>query len=110
MTDVTGFGLLGHLVEMCEGSDLSAEIEFQFNTRALIFWKNTFNNKSMPGGTHRNWESYGSKISVITEEQRIYFGRPSTSGGLLVSLMQPGQMSLRNFRLSKELFLNHLGS
>lgn len=85
MTDVTGFGLLGHLVEMCEGSNLSAEIEFNSIPR-FGFLEEYIQQKSMPGGTHRNWESYGVKISAITEEQKSILADPQTSGGLLVSV------------------------
>ena len=85
MTDVTGFGLLGHLCEVCEGSGLSAEIEFnkvpKFDFLDLYIQK-----KSMPGGTQRNWESYGHKISTVTEEQKVILADPQTSGGLLVSV------------------------
>ena len=40
----------------------------------------------MPGGTQRNWESYGSKVSEISDEQRAILADPQTSGGLLISV------------------------
>ena len=54
MTDVTGFGLLGHLTEMCEGSNLSAEIEFD---KIPVFdaVHEYIKQDCIPGGTHRNW-------------------------------------------------------
>jgi selenide,water dikinase len=85
MTDVTGFGLLGHLCEMCEGSNLSAEIKFS-NVPRFNFLQEYIHQKSMPGGTQRNWDSYGNKISDITEEQKAILADPQTSGGLLVSV------------------------
>ncbi|NOT74849.1 MAG: selenide, water dikinase SelD [Cyclobacteriaceae bacterium] len=85
MTDVTGFGLLGHLCEMCEGSNLSAEIEFD-KVPKFDFLETYIQQKSMPGGTQRNWESYGSKISSIDDRQRVILADPQTSGGLLVSV------------------------
>ena len=85
MTDVTGFGLLGHLCEMCEGSGLSAEINFSEVPR-FDFLDEYIQQKSMPGGTQRNWESYGNKISSISEEQKSILADPQTSGGLLVSI------------------------
>jgi len=85
MTDVTGFGLLGHLCEMCEGSGLSAEINFSAVPR-FDFLQEYIQQKSMPGGTQRNWDSYGQKIAPISEEQRIILADPQTSGGLLVSV------------------------
>ncbi len=83
MTDVTGFGLLGHLSEVCEGSGLSAEIEFT-KIPMFDFLDEYIQQKSMPGGTLRNWESYGSKISPITEYQKAILADPQTSGGLLL--------------------------
>jgi selenide, water dikinase len=83
MTDVTGFGLLGHLCEVCEGSGLSAEIEFG-KIPMFDFLEEYIQQKSMPGGTLRNWESYGSKISSITEYQKAILADPQTSGGLLM--------------------------
>jgi selenide,water dikinase len=89
MTDVTGFGLLGHLVEMCEGSNLSAEIIFD-DVPKFEFLQEYIQQKSMPGGTQRNWESYGHKISSITDEQKAILADPQTSGGILVSI-DPGK-------------------
>lgn len=85
MTDVTGFGLLGHLIEMCEGSGLSAEIDFD-RVPKFDFLDAYIENKSLPGGTGRNWESYGHKVSSISEYQRAILADPQTSGGLLVSV------------------------
>ncbi|HEY5824765.1 MAG TPA: selenide, water dikinase SelD [Cyclobacteriaceae bacterium] len=85
MTDVTGFGLLGHLTEMCEGSGLSAEIESTKIPR-FDFLDSYIQQKSTPGGTQRNWESYGHKINLVDESQRVVLADPQTSGGLLVSV------------------------
>jgi len=43
-----------------------------------------------PGGTQRNWNSYGQKVSVLTEEQRYVLADPQTSGGLLVAVSEEG--------------------
>ncbi|MFM8834750.1 MAG: selenide, water dikinase SelD [Cytophagales bacterium] len=83
MTDVTGFGLLGHLSEVCEGSVLSAEIEFQ-KIPKFDFLDEYLQQKSVPGGTQRNWDSYGHKIGSLGEMQRAILADPQTSGGLLV--------------------------
>jgi selenide, water dikinase len=85
MTDVTGFGLLGHLAEMCEGSDVAAEIEM--DKVPLIPSLNEYlEQRCFPGGTTRNWNSYGHKISGLTDEQRYLLADPQTSGGLLVAV------------------------
>ncbi|WP_426490154.1 selenide, water dikinase SelD [Hymenobacter sp. 102] len=83
MTDVTGFGLLGHLAEVCEGSNLTAEINFAKVPR-LPEAEQYRQQKAIPGGTVRNWDSYGHKVGPITDEQRAWLCDPQTSGGLLV--------------------------
>jgi len=85
MTDVTGFGLLGHLTEMCEGSRLSAAINFD-NIKQITPLDNYIKEGSVPGGTIRNWDSYGEKIGSLSEKQRSILCDPQTSGGLLVSV------------------------
>jgi selenide,water dikinase len=89
MTDVTGFGLLGHLSEMCEGSGLTAIIEFEKVPviPSLSFY---LDQKCFPGGTTRNWKSYGHKISPLTDEQKYILADPQTSGGLLVAVEAAG--------------------
>lgn len=87
MTDVTGFGLLGHLSEMCEASQLTALIDFE---KVPLLDKEILdcylNEKCIPGGTNRNWASYGHKIGKITEYQKSLLCDPQTSGGLLVAV------------------------
>ncbi len=86
ITDVTGFGLLGHLAEMAVGSGLSAEIYFNKIPTITPDLADYIKNKSVPGGTGRNWDSYGKKISSITEIQKAILADPQTSGGLLVAV------------------------
>jgi len=92
ITDVTGFGLLGHLLEMCEGSHFSAEIEFSKvpllhgNNEKINILDEYIEQKCIPGGTHRNWESYGRKISSLSEYQKTVLCDPQTSGGLLAAV------------------------
>jgi len=85
MTDVTGFGLLGHLVELCNGSKLSAIIEFEKIPR-LPHVENYIAQGCVPGGTHRNWESYGCQVSLKNENNHLLLGDPQTSGGLLLAV------------------------
>jgi selenide,water dikinase len=85
LTDVTGFGLLGHLSEMCEGANLSAEIDFNkipIIPEAIYYLKQN----AFPGGTTRNWDSYGHKINEITEFQKHLLADPQTNGGLLIAI------------------------
>ena len=85
MTDVTGFGLLGHLKEVCEGSDLRAEVDFA-DIKTLDGVRDYIAQGSVPGGTNRNFESYGHLISPLTDEQKAILCDPQTSGGLLVAV------------------------
>ncbi len=85
MTDVTGFGLLGHLTEMCEGSSLSAEIELDKIPRFAAVAE-YIELGCIPGGTHRNWESYGSKVKLKNEQDKLLLCDAQTSGGLLLAV------------------------
>ncbi len=85
MTDVTGFGLLGHLIEMAEGSDLTAELNYskvpQFPN--LDFYTSQV---CVPDGTFRNWSGYDPKVKGITGESLLILSDPQTNGGLLMSV------------------------
>lgn len=85
MTDVTGFGLLGHLSEMCEGSKLSAVIEMD---KIPVFpdVQQYINQDCVPGGTHRNWHSYGHHVQLKTDSDKLILCDPQTSGGLLIAV------------------------
>lgn len=87
MTDVTGFGLLGHLTEMCEASGTTAVLDISkiplLDEEAIDFY---LSENCIPGGTGRNWASYGHKIAELTDRQRQICCDPQTSGGLLVSV------------------------
>lgn len=86
MTDVTGFGLLGHLSEMAEGSDLSAIINFD---KIPVITPDIYEyiaQGSVPGGTNRNMDSYGHKIAPMTDTQTAILADPQTSGGLLIAV------------------------
>lgn len=87
MTDVTGFGLLGHLSEMCEASDAGAQIHFDalplLDAQAIHHY---IDEKCVPGGSQRNWDSYGHKIAPLDDRRRTICCDPQTSGGLLVAV------------------------
>lgn len=91
MTDVTGFGLLGHLVEMAEGSGLTAQLDYAAVPR-LPGVDYYLTEGCVPGGTLRNFDSYGDKIAPISEAQRDLLCDPQTSGGLLVAVAPEGEV------------------
>ncbi|MFC2970682.1 selenide, water dikinase SelD [Azotobacter bryophylli] len=90
MTDVTGFGLLGHLVEMADGSGLSAEIDFSAVPR-LPGVEHYLEQGCVPGGTLRNFDSYGERIAPLPELCKLLLCDPQTSGGLLVAVSPEGE-------------------
>ena len=85
MTDVTGFGLMGHLVEMCVGSGLDAELDIDA-VPVLPPVRDYIRQGCVPGGTGRNFSSYGHKLADMTEEQQALLCDPQTSGGLLIAV------------------------
>jgi selenide,water dikinase len=85
MTDVTGFGLLGHLLEICEGSGVNGVIDYEAVPKFEGVEKYIAMG-SIPGGTHRNWDSYGDKIAEMPDDIRFLLCDPQTSGGLLVAV------------------------
>lgn len=95
LTDVTGFGLLGHLSEMCEGSGLSAEISYQAIPK-MDMVEEYIAEKAVPGGTNRNFASYGDKIAPLTDLQRNILCDPQTSGGLLIAASPDMEQEVRN--------------
>jgi len=91
MTDVTGFGLLGHLIEMAEGSGLSAEIYYE-KIPVAGGVKDYISQKVFPDATTRNWSSYSQKVKfekgVNVMEAFTLLPDPQTNGGLLVAIKE----------------------
>ncbi len=90
MTDVTGFALLGHLLEICQGSNVAAVIDFEQVPR-LDFVNDYIDQGCVPGGCERNFESYGDQVGPLTAKQKILLCDPQTSGGLLVAVQPNGK-------------------
>ena len=88
VTDVTGFGLLGHLKEMCQNSGVSSKINFS----KLNFLPSVFDlaeSGIMAGGTRRNLDYLKDYVSFgpdLTELEHLLAADAQTSGGLLISL------------------------
>jgi selenide,water dikinase len=92
MTDVTGFGLLGHLHEMCKGSNLSATI--QYSALPLMPGLKYYLEQSvLPDATFRNWNAYSKDVytdpAVNAAQAFMILPDPQTNGGLLFSV-RPG--------------------
>ena len=91
MTDVTGFGLLGHLIEMAEGSGLSAEIYYD-KLPVAAGVREYISQRIFPDATTRNWSSYSDRVKfekgVNVMEAFTLLPDPQTNGGLLVSVKE----------------------
>lgn len=86
LTDVTGFGLGGHLREMCEGSGLQAVLEFE-RIPLLAAIHDYLDQGCTPGGTQRNFDSYGAVFGgELNLRQQQILCDPQTSGGLLIAV------------------------
>jgi selenide, water dikinase len=108
MTDVTGFGLMGHLSEMCEGSNLTAEVYFD-KVPIIIEALEYLAQKAIPGGTHRNFDSYGHKLADLTPDQKHLLCDPQTSGGLLIAVDPAGREEVLQLFAKYNLDLQPLG-
>jgi selenide,water dikinase len=87
MTDVTGFGLLGHLLEMCRGSGLAAHIEAA-DLPLLPGLQSLAQSGVVTGASARNWQSYGGDVRLaphLDATWQAVLTDPQTSGGLLVA-------------------------
>ena len=115
MTDVTGFGLLGHLTEMAEGSKLSAHINYDCVKQISTKLDDYINRGSVPGGTVRNWDSYGNKIKLPDSLHKVIIktvlADPQTSGGLLVAVDPEALDEMKSILIENEMneFIEPIG-
>lgn len=109
MTDVTGFGLAGHLLEMCEASKTSAVIKF-VDLPIIDESVNSYISQGcIPGGTNRNYDSYGSKLKLAEEEQRFILCDPQTSGGLLIAVSPDARTEVQDILGNEGLWSEPIG-
>lgn len=110
MTDVTGFGLLGHLIEMCEGAQLSCEINFeqvpQIPAETLAPYSSAY---IMPDNTYRNFNSYKDRTSELSAEQLMLLCDPQTNGGLLFAVAEEHAADVSTWLKAKSLPYRSLG-
>jgi selenide,water dikinase len=105
MTDITGFGLAGHLLELCDASGTAASLAFDAlpiipRTRELLA------QGCYPDGAFRNWRSYGQRIKgADTTERMMILADPQTAGGLLVAVDRTAAEDIgRLFSISNVIF------
>jgi selenide,water dikinase len=108
LTDVTGFGLLGHLGEICEGSELSATIYYD-RVPKLPEVERYLAMGCVPGGNRNNFKSYGHMLGEMTEQQRGILCDPQTSGGLLVIVRKSAVADFLALSVAEGLQLEPIG-
>lgn len=111
MTDVTGFGLIGHLIEMCEGAKLSANIKFDavptFSENVLKPYLDQF---IMPDNTMRNFKAFSPKCSKLSAKQLQILCDPQTNGGLLIAVKKENENDVAMVLASKNLYSKQIGT
>jgi selenide,water dikinase len=96
MTDVTGFGLCGHLIEMAEGADLS--VELNYSAVPIIEGVQDYISKMIvPDNAYRNWNSFEKKVSGIGAESFFTLCDPQTNGGLMLTVSADRQKEFERF-------------
>lgn len=109
LTDVTGFGLLGHLLEIVEGSGLSAELDFS-KVPVLPFLDTYLQQNCIPDNTYRNWNSWEKKVSGVEDLKSFQvLNDPQTSGGLLIAVSQDGKNHLEEVLHEHKCIVNCIG-
>lgn len=99
MTDITGFGLLGHLIEMAKGAGLSADIYYN-RLPVMEGVKEYLAQRIVPDATYRNWNSYSDQAAfekgVNVMEAFNLLPDPQTNGGILFSVKESGLEEIKN--------------
>lgn len=110
VTDITGFGLLGHLIEICEGSGVGAQLNFVnvplLNPDKISYY---LSNNCVPGGSIRNWKSYGSEVQMANESWKEILCDPQTSGGLLIAVEQASKDEFENYMKNQNTTIDLIG-
>ena len=111
LTDITGFGLLGHLIEMAEGSKLSALIQYE-SIQLIDGVKELAAKFISPDNTFRNWKNMEPKVGSIEAEPLIVLCDPQTSGGLLIAVDSAHQYEFEKLMIENNLqqFSKPIGS
>lgn len=115
MTDVTGFGLAGHLIEMAEGSGLSCQLHYS-HLPVHESARHYLSQNIIPDATYRNWNSYQNKIKfendVAVMEAFSILPDPQTNGGLLIAVDRESTVEVKKVfdENGLENFIHPIGS
>lgn len=108
MTDITGFGLVGHLLEICKSSNLGAEIEFN-NIPLEQEAKSLAASFVLPDNAMRNWNAYEKDVQISNQDAFAWVVDPQTNGGLLFTVNEQSVSEVKNLFESKSLPLFEIG-
>jgi len=110
MTDVTGFGLIGHLMEMAEGSNTGALINYS-QVPIIEAAKQYLAKRLVPDATYRNWNAYSKEVGfekgVNVMEAFSILPDPQTNGGLLIAVDPAAEDEIKNV-LTQHGLVNHI--
>jgi selenide,water dikinase len=113
MTDVTGFGLFGHLMELCDGAGLSARLDYQHIPK-LAETADYIKQFTLPDATYRNWNAFGSQIYVSPEldatETFALLNDPQTNGGLLIAVKPEAVEYIQQLAAQQRLTMTVIGA
>jgi selenide,water dikinase len=109
MTDVTGFGLGGHLLEMCQASECHAEIQFDRLPLIDPAIDDYILSGCVPGGTKRNYASYGHEMHIAKPAYKTIVCDPQTSGGLLIAVARESEDIINELLLQDGWYAEPIG-
>lgn len=109
LTDVTGFGLAGHLMEMCRGASLSAILD-PAAIPELPGLDDYIAQGCVPGGTQRNFDALKSSLPTLTPRELAVLCDPQTSGGLLMAVSSDALGDVQKLLIKETLPSAVLGS
>lgn len=109
MTDVTGFGLGGHLLEMCQGAGISATVRWKdvpIIPEALHY----LSEGCYPDGAFRNWKSYSHHFTGASDMERMMMlSDPQTNGGLLIAVSPEAMVGIRQLEQRSGMIFREIG-
>ncbi len=108
MTDVTGFGLLGHLSEVCQGAGVQAQVRYEAVPK-LPGVEEYIARGAVPGGTQRNFASYGHLMGTMPQAWRDLLCDPQTSGGLLLAVSPEAEDEVKATAAEFDISLSAIG-
>lgn len=109
LTDITGFGLLGHLIEMCSGANLSAEINYSA-VPLLPHVKDLCTQFVYADNTMRNWKAYETKTEGISSHSLLTLCDPQTNGGLLIAIAAESRKEFTELAFAKNVSATPIGN